>query len=74
MRRKFLWDGRTYVVDGASSEWVLRFWDDDGVDLGFVRNRAGVCIDELTDEELCRHVARSSRATPIMQGWPFSVQ
>ncbi len=61
MRRKFIYDGRTYEVDGARSEWVLRFWDDGGVDIGSVRNRAGGSIDELTDEELCLHLARASR-------------
>jgi hypothetical protein len=61
MRRTFIYDGKTYEVDGARSEWVLRFWDDGGVDIGSVRNRAGGRIDELTDEELCRHLARASR-------------
>ena len=60
MRRKFIYDGRTYEVDGARSEWVLRFWDDGGVDMGHVRNRSGGRIDELTDEELCLHLARAS--------------
>ncbi len=64
MRRKFIYDGRTYEVDGARSEWVLRFWDDGGVEMGSVRNRSGVCIDELTDEELCLHLARASREQP----------
>ena len=39
------------------SEWVLRFWDADGVDIGSVRNRTGLRIDELTDEEMCLHLA-----------------
>ena len=61
MRRKFMYGGRTYEVDGVRSEWVLRFWDDGGVEIGFARNRAGDCIAELTDEELCLHLARASR-------------
>ncbi len=60
MRREFTYDGRTYGVDGARSEWLLRFWDDGGVDLGFARNRVGVGIDELTDGELCLHLAEAS--------------
>ena len=61
MRRKFVYAGRIYEVDGARSEWVLRFWDDGGADLGSVRNRAGAGLDELTDTELGQHLARASR-------------
>jgi hypothetical protein len=61
MRRKFRYDGRTYEVDGARSEWVLRFWDDGGADMGSVRNRAGAGLDELTDAELCQHLAKASK-------------
>ena len=60
MRRKFVCDGRTYEVDGARSEWVLRFWDDGGADVGCVRNRAGAGLDELTDTELRQHLASAS--------------
>jgi hypothetical protein len=61
MRRKFKYDGRTYEVDGARSEWVLRFWDDGGADMGSVRNRAGAGLDELTDAELRQHLAKASK-------------
>ena len=61
MRRKFRYDGRTYEVDGIRSEWVLRFWDDGGADMGSVRNRAGAGLDELTDSELRQHLARASK-------------
>lgn len=61
MRRRFTYQGRTYEVDGVRSEWVLRFWDDGGADVGCVRNRAGARIEELTDEELCLHLAIASR-------------
>ncbi len=61
MRREFTYDGRTYMVDGARSEWVLHFWDEGGVDVGCALNRAGVRIDELTDQELCLHLAGASR-------------
>lgn len=61
MRREFTYDGRTYMVDGVRSEWVLHFWDEGGVDVGCARNRAGVCIHELTDQELRLHLARASR-------------
>jgi hypothetical protein len=61
MRRKFKYDGRTYEVDGARSEWVLRFWDDGGADIGSVRNRAGAGLDELTDTELRQHLAKASK-------------
>ena len=61
MRRRFLYDGRMYEVDGARSEWVLRFWDDGGADVGSVHNRAGAGLDELTDAELRQHLAKASR-------------
>ena len=67
MRREFMCDGKTYQVVGYSeaalrgqapkSESVLRFWDADEVDIGSVRNRTGLRIDELTDEEMCLHLA-----------------
>ncbi len=66
MRREFMCDGKTYQAVGYSeaalrgapnSESVLRFWDADGVDIGSVRNRTGLRIDELTDEEMCLHLA-----------------
>ncbi len=61
MRRNFIHDGRTYVVDGARPEWVLHFWDEGGVDIGCARNLAGVDLEELTDAELCQHLAKASR-------------
>ena len=61
MKREFTCDGRTYMVDGVRSEWVLHFWDEGGVDVGCARNRAGVCIHELTDQELRLHLAGASR-------------
>ena len=67
MRREFICDGKTYQVVGYAeaalrgpapkSESVLRFWDADGVDIGSVRNRTGLRIDELTDGEMCLHLA-----------------
>ena len=39
------------------SEWALHFWGADGVDIGSVRNRTGLRIDDLTDEELCLRLA-----------------
>ena len=61
MRRKFVYDGRLYEVDGARSEWVLHFWDDGGADIGSARNRAGAGLDELTDTELRQHLAKVPR-------------
>ncbi len=49
------------MVDGARSEWVLRFWDDGGADVGCVRNRVGAGLDELTDTELRQHLAKAAR-------------
>ena len=61
MRREFVCDGRSYEVGGERSEWVLQFWDDEGVDVGCARNRAGGPIHELTDQELCLHLAEASK-------------
>ena len=41
------------------SEWVLHFWDADGGDIGSVRNHTGLRIHELTDEEMCLHLAEA---------------
>ncbi len=43
------------------SEWVLRFWEADGTEVGAVRNRTGLRIDELMEEELCVHLADARR-------------
>ena len=59
MSRKFAYRGKTYEAGGERSEWVLRFWDDDGTDMGSTRNCAGLCADELSDEELCLHLVRA---------------
>jgi len=71
MKRTFLRSGATYHVserdevysDGPEpmSDWVLHFMDYRGIDVGSVRNRTGLRIAELSDEELCLHLAEAEK-------------
>ncbi len=44
-----------------SSDGVLHFWDTHETDIGSIRHRTGLWIDELTDDELCLHMAEARR-------------
>ena len=54
-------DDRLLRGPAPPSDWVLHFWDVHHAVIGSIPNRTGLRMDELTDDELCLHMAEARR-------------